>query len=135
MDKESMLKVVNSRSFFNKHNGIVVVDIGDDFCIVEGELKNEAMNPWGMAHGGFVYALCDVAAGVFVNQCDKRSVTLSGNMQYLRPSVGKYLRAEAKPIKVGRTVATIQTDVYNDEGVHTASGVFQLFIQREDDAK
>lgn len=135
MDKQEIIKAVNSRSFYNKHNGITLVDIEEDYCIVEGKLRDEAMNPWGMAHGGFVYSLCDVAAGVIVNKQEHRCVTLSGNLQYLRPSVGKYLRAVAKPIKLGKTIATVQTDVYNDEGIHTASGIFQLFIRGEDETK
>lgn len=132
MDKQKIINEVNSRSFFNKHNEISLIDIEDDYCIVEGKLRDEAMNPWGMAHGGFVYSICDVAAGIMVNKQGNHCVTLSGNLQYLRPSVGKYLRAVAKPIKLGKTVATVRTDVYNDEGVHTASGIFQLFIHGED---
>ncbi len=135
MDKEHIINTVNSRGFFNKHNGIIVTDIGEDFCVVEAKLGDDAKNPWGMAHGGFVYSLCDVAAGVLINRLDRRSVTLSGNIQYLRPSVGKSLCAVAKTIKQGRTVAFVQTDVYNDEGEHTARGEFQIFIQSKDDEK
>lgn len=129
MDKQELIKIANNRSSFNKHNGIKVVDIGDDFCVVEGELKDESMNPWGMAHGGFVYSLCDVAAGALVSKTECRGVTLSANMQYLRPSVGKKLRAEGKLLKRGKTVAFVHTDVYNNEGVHTATGEFQIFIK------
>ena len=60
MTKEEHLNIANERSGFNKHNGIKIGDFDDEHCIVEGELCNEAMNPWGMAHGGFVYSLCDV---------------------------------------------------------------------------
>ncbi|MDO4816108.1 MAG: PaaI family thioesterase [Bacillota bacterium] len=132
MTKEELLQRANERCPYNKYNGITVTDIGEDNCVVEGELRPEAMNPWGMAHGGFVYSLCDVAAGVVVSRLNRRGVTLSGNMYYLRPSVGKSLRAEGRIIKDGKTVVLVETNVYNDEGVHTARGEFQIYIIDEE---
>ncbi len=135
MNKEELIKAANGRCAYNIYNGIKVVDIGDDFCVTEGELRAESMNPWGMAHGGFVYSLCDVAAGVLISKNECRGVTLGGNMQYLRPSVGKKLRAEARLVKRGRSLAFVHTDVYNDEGTHTATGEFQIYIKSKDDEK
>lgn len=127
MTKKEKIAAINARCNYNKYNGIKVVDFGDDYCVVEGELRDEAMNPWGMAHGGFVYSLCDVAAGVAVSERGCRGVTLSGSMYYLRPSNGKKLRAEGKIIKDGKTVALVETNVYNDDGVQTARGEFQIY--------
>lgn len=132
MTKQEKIEAVNERCSYNKYNGIKVVDFGEDYCIVEGELRDEAMNPWGMAHGGFVYSLCDVAAGVAVSQLNRRGVTLSGNMYYVRPSKGKKLRAEGKIIKDGKTIVLVETNVFNDEGVHTARGEFQIFVTEND---
>lgn len=128
MTKQEKIDAINARSRFNKHNGIKVVELEDGFCAVEGELRDEALNPWGMAHGGFVYSLCDVAAGVAANQTGRRGVTLSGNVYYLRPSKGRKLRAEGRIIKNGKTVILAETNVYNDEGVHTARGEFQIYV-------
>ena len=128
MTKQEIIAAMNERSSFNKNNEIKVVDFGDDFCIVEGELCEKTMNPWGMAHGGFVYSMCDVAAGVAVSRLKRKGVTLSGNMYYLRPSKGTKLRAEGKIIKEGKTVVLVETNVYNDENVLTARGEFQIYI-------
>ena len=86
------------------------------------------MNPWGMAHGGFVYSLCDVAAGVVVSHTGRRGVTLSGNMYYLRTSKGKKLIAEGRIVKDGKTVVLVETNTYNDERVLTARGEFQIYV-------
>lgn len=128
MTKQEKIAEINSRRGFNMHNGIKVADLEDDHCTIVAELRDEAMNPFGMAHGGFVYSLCDVAAGVVVSERGCRGVTLSGNMYYLRPSTGKMLRAEGKIIKLGKTIAVVETNVYNDEGVQTARGEFQIYI-------
>lgn len=134
MTKQEKIEAVNERCSYNKYNGIKVVDFGEGYCIVEGELRDEAMNPWGMAHGGFVYSLCDVAAGVAVNQLNRRGVTLSGNMYYIRPSKGKKLRAEGKIIKDGKTIVLVETNVFNDEGIHTARGEFQVFVTEKENS-
>ena len=128
MTKQDKIKLMNSCSGFNMHNGIVISDISDELCVVEGELKPQAMNPLGMAHGGFVYSLCDVAAGAVVGQNGGEFVTLSANMSYLRPSQGTKLRAEGRLLKKGRTVCVVDTFVYDDQDRLTARGAFEIYI-------
>ena len=128
MIKQDKLKLMNSCGGFNKHNGVTVTDISDELCVVEGELLPEAMNPQGMAHGGFVYSLCDVAAGAVVGQNGGEFVTLSANMSYLRPSKGTKLRAEGRLLKKGRTVCVVDTFVYDDQDRLTARGTFEIYI-------
>ena len=135
MTKQKILDTINATDGYNKHNGIKIVDFGEGCCTVEGELTKDAMNPMGMAHGGFVYSLCDVASGFAVGTRGCSCVTLSSNMSYLRPSTGKLLRAEGKIIKLGKTVAFVEVNVYNDEGKHTARGEFQFFVTHGGAAK
>lgn len=132
MTKEEMLKAVNSRSAFNMHNGIKVTDFGADFCVVEAEIRPESQNPWGMAHGGFVYSLCDVAAGVAVAASGRRGITLSSNMYFLHRSEGSTLRCEAKIVKPGSKVVVLDTCVYDDAGEMTARGIFEVYIVKEE---
>ena len=128
MTKQDKLKDYNSRSGFNIHTGIRISDISDEFCVVEGELGPKAFNPLGMAHGGFVYSLCDVAAGALAGQYAGKFVTLGASMNYLRPSQGTKLRAEGRMIKKGRTVAVVETSVYDDQDRLTARGTFEIYI-------
>lgn len=131
MDKQEFLKEVNSRCEFNKYNHIYTTDIGPDYSVVESELRPESMNPLGMAHGGFVYSMCDVAAGVVISQRAKHFVTLSGNLYFMRPSKGKKLRCEGKVIKSGRTVNVVDTSVFDDNGTLTAKGTFEIYVLEE----
>lgn len=128
MTNQEKIEAVNKRCNFNIHNGIKVVELEEGFCAVEAELCENAMNPWGMTHGGMVYSVCDVAAGVVVSQTERRGVTQSGTVYYLRPSTGSKIRAEGRIIKNGKTVVLVETNVYNDKGVHTARGEFQIYI-------
>lgn len=128
MTKQEKLKMVNTRCAFNMHNGIYVTDFGDDFCVVECELTPDTQNPLGMAHGGCVFSVCDVAAGALILLRGSNSVTLSANIQYLRPTKGKKMRCVGKIIKDGRSVIVLQTDVYNDDGELTARGTIESYI-------
>ena len=130
MDKHEYLNLVNSRCEYNKYNHIYTTDIGPDFSVVEAELRPESLNPLGMAHGGFVYSLCDVAAGALVSQFAPKFVTLSANMSYLRPSQGTRLRAEGRLVKKGRTVSVVDTFVYDDQNRLTARGTFEIYIMK-----
>jgi len=124
---ENKLRIANTISPFNVHNGIKISYYDDTRSVVEGELCREALNPWGIAHGGFIYSLCDVAAGVLASGTGKKSVTMSSSMHYLHQSKGTRLRAEGRVIKNGKTVMLIETNVYDDEGIQTARGEFELF--------
>lgn len=126
MTKEELMEYLNGRSPFNVHNGLRVVELEDDICVVEGELVPEALNPWGMAHGGLIYSACDVAAGVLASR-GGGCVTQSGSMYYLRPCTGKTMRAEGRIVKAGRTVTLVETNVYDDKGTHCARGEFQIY--------
>lgn len=127
MDKQEYLNLVNTRCEYNKYNHIYTTDIGPDFSVVEVELRPESLNPLGMAHGGLVYSLCDVAAGVAVGQRARTFVTLSGSLSFLRPGKGKKLRCEGRIIKPGRTVNVVETSVYDDSGTLTARGIFEIY--------
>lgn len=127
MDKQEYLNLVNTRCEYNKYNHIYTTDIGPDFSVVEVELRPESVNPLGMAHGGLVYSLCDVAAGVAVGQRARTFVTLSGSLNFLRPGKGKKLRCEGRIIKPGRTVNVVETSVYDDSGTLTARGTFEIY--------
>ena len=127
MEKQEFLEMINTRCDYNKHNHIYTSDIGPDYSVVESELRPESLNPSGMAHGGFVYSMCDVAAGVIIAQRSDNFVTLSGNLYFMRPSKGKKLRCEAKLIKSGRTVSVVDTCVYDDAGTLTAKGTFEIY--------
>lgn len=128
MDKQRFINKVNTRCEYNKYNHIFVTDVEPESAVVEAELRPESLNPLGMAHGGFVYSMCDVAAGVIIAQYADKFVTLSGNLYFMRPSKGKKLRCEARIIKRGRTVNVVETSVFDDGGTVTAKGTFEIYI-------
>ena len=111
MDKQRFINKVNTRCEYNKYNHIFVTDVEPESAVVEAELRPESLNPLGMAHGGFVYSMCDIAAGVIIAQYADKFVTLSGNLYFMR-----------------RTVNVVDTCVFDDSGAVTAKGTFEIYI-------
>lgn len=129
MTEQERLELINGCCEYNIRNGIFVTRADEELCVVEAELRPDTLNPNGMAHGGFVYSICDVAAGtvVGVKQRSENFVTLSGNLYFLRPGKGRKLRCEARIIKPGRTVSVVETSVFDERGSITARGTFEIF--------
>ena len=129
MEIAEILKLRQNANGLNKLMNMHVITLDKDGgATVEVELTDELLNPLGMAHGGFVYSMCDIAAGVVVSQYAGKFVTLSGNLYFMRPGKGKKLRCEARIIKRGRTVNVVDTCVFDDSGAVTAKGTFEIYI-------
>ena len=65
---------------FNSHNHIVVTEVGEGTSVVEVEMTQDAMNPLGMAHGGLIFSMCDVATGVAARTGGRITVTLDSSI-------------------------------------------------------
>ena len=94
---------------FNSHNHIVVTEVGDGTSVVEVKLAPESLNPLGMAHGGLIFTLCDVATGGPI------TVTLDSNIHFLRRAKGtEKLVARGRVVKAGRTTGLVTAEVFDD---------------------
>lgn len=122
-----MVDYMNSVPDFNNHNGIKLTELRDSFASCRVELTPDVINAQGMAHGGIVFSICDVAAGYAAANIDRRCVTQAANIYYLRPAQGAYLVAKAEPIKVGKTLSVVEARAYDDEDRLVAEATFTVF--------
>ena len=107
---------------FMYHNNYSLVELKEEeYSIVKVELKEQALNPFGIAHGGLIFGLGDTAMGIVVNTKEKIAVTLSSNITYLRPAKGSYLIAKAKMVKKGKTISYLNAEIYNEKDVLVAT--------------
>lgn len=100
---------------FNSHNHIVVTEVGDGTSVVEVKLAPESPNPLGMAHGGLIFTLCDVATGVAARTGGRITVTLDSNIHFLRRAKDtEKLVARGRVVKAGRTTGLVTAEVFDD---------------------
>ena len=106
---------------FNSHNHIVVTEVGEGTSVVEVEMTQDAMNPLGMAHGGLIFSMCDVA-----------TVTLDSSIQFLRPGKDtSKLVAHGRVVKEGRTTGLVTAEVFNDAGELLATASVMVYYVDE----
>ena len=111
---------------FNSHNHIVVTEV------VEVEMTQDAMNPLGMAHGGLIFSMCDVATGVAARTGGRITVTLDSSIQFLRPGKDtSKLVAHGRVVKEGRTTGLVTAEVFNDAGELLATASVMVYYVDE----
>jgi 1,4-dihydroxy-2-naphthoyl-CoA hydrolase len=82
---------------------------------LELDHRPELCTAGGVLHGGAIMALADGAAGTcaFLNLPDGASgtATIQSATSFLRPVSAGHVEAVARPLRVGRTVIHLETDV------------------------
>lgn len=97
--------------------------------------RPEFANPLGTLHGGIVAAMLDSALGCAVHselEAGDWYTTLELKVNYTRPPRldGDLLRASARTVHVGRTTATAEGRVHDDDGRLIAHGTTTCLVRR-----
>ena len=126
--RESMIRRIDTCPF-NQANGFKASLPEEGFAIVEAEIRPEHKNIWGLPHGGILFALADVAAGLAAHSvCEGHIVTSGSSVNFIYASESAVrIRAEGRIIKKGHALAVVQTEVYDEEGHHLLTGQFNMF--------
>lgn len=122
-----MIDYMNAVPDYNYHNGIKLMELDDNYASCKVELTQYSMNAQGIAHGGIIFALLDVAAGYAAAFVNRPLVTQASNINFLRPAMGTYLVAKAEPIKIGKTVSIVDSRAYDEQDRLVAQATFTLF--------
>ncbi len=118
---------------FVDHLGFEVVDVGAGRCTLGASVRPELTNRWGVAHGGMLMTLLDVAMARAARsplQPDgppQRSVvTVEMKTSFMRPGSGE-LRAHGRRLHQTATMAFCDAEVRDAAGqlVAHATGTFK----------
>ena len=115
--------------------GFRLVQIEVGIAIFEGHAEDFLYNPIGTIHGGYAAAILDSALGCAVQASlpmGFASTTIDLGIKYVRAMTAEtgVLRAEAKVVHFGRSIATAEAKLLGQENgklyAH-GSGTFQIF--------
>ena len=116
-EKQRRFDLFKSYDDFNRHNGLRLVDLDDGEATVEVTLRKEGLNPHGIAHGGLIFTLCDVATGVAARTGGRNTVSQDASIYFLRPGTNtEKLTAKGRVLKEGRTTGYAEAEVFTDDG-------------------
>ena len=130
MDNELMVTLLESfkqMDGFIGHNGIVLKKVERGFCECEVELNKLSMNPQGVAHGGLIFTLCDVACGVAAFSLGLVTLTLNSSINFMRTGMSGKLCAVAQCIKEGRNIIFCRAEVFDEQGRVIASSDTSMY--------
>ena len=101
--------------------------------------REELRNSMGLLQGGILGVLADVAGGVSLYSVlsDPLKVvipTVEFKLNFLRPARGGDLVARGRVVHSGRQIAVCQVEIFSEDGVLLATGVFTYMIRHLDEA-
>ena len=101
---------------FMQWNRIEVDELDVNHCLCHVQLRHEQTNPNGLAHGGLLFTMADVAASALARADGRNYSTLDANVHYLRNVKEGMVIAEAFIIRRGRTSVLIEVQIRSGEG-------------------
>lgn len=115
---------------FVDHCGIVALEPRDGRTYLRLALGLEHLNNLGVAHGGLVATLLDVAMGTVARHTLGQPVmTLSMQSSFLAPGRG-VLDAEGRLLRAGRSIAYCEATITGPDGGIVATGSAVMKIVR-----
>ena len=107
---------------------IDIIEISPGHTRLFVKVPDMAINIYGGLHGGYLYTLCDTAAGMTAYSHEVTNVTQNGNITYLRGTSSRTLYVEANTIHKGRRTAVIQADITDELGRLLVTSTFSMFL-------
>lgn len=108
----------------------VIIDVKPGYAKFSIEIPPESINIYGLVHGGFLFTLCDTAAGMATYAYEVANTTQNGAINFIKgitPDDHK-LYVECRTIHKGRSTAVNQVEVTTENGQLAAAGTFTMFL-------
>ena len=130
LTKDMVINNKNSLDEFTRDMGIIVRSVDEHQAVAELSVSEHLNNPIGSVHGGAIFTLADIAAGLAATADGTKATTLDSNIRFLKAAFygkTKYLRATATLKKVGKKVRIAEVEVTDDAGELISIATFGFF--------
>lgn len=116
----------NQENRFMRHCGIRIMALEENVCRAELSAADYCKNTAGTMHGGLLYTMADCVVSAYARALGGSPVTLSGDFHYLSNVTTGTVTAEARPVRLGKTVMVFHVAVSaGDEAL--AEGTFTCY--------
>lgn len=131
MTIEEIKEKLNRDDRFCRYNEMRIDVIRPGYAEAVMEITENKLNGLGIAQGGAIFTLADLAFAGASNAAGFRTVAFTSNISFVRPGTGKRLRAVATEVSRGRRTGVYSVQVFNDDGKVVAHGTTTGFISEE----
>ncbi len=132
MDMMKLKELLNRDDRFCRYNRIQLEMVEFGYAEAVMDLTEHTMNGLGIAQGGSIFSLSDLAFAGAASSHGRRVVGLNSSINFIRPGVGRQLRAKATEVSYGRRTCVFRVEVFNDDGKIVAHGSFTGFVTEEE---
>ena len=101
---------------FATDNGMVIDELGEDYCCCSMTLNEHHLNANGGVMGGVIFTLGDFSFAVLSNQIHRPTVAQQVSINFLGFPKDKTLKAKAVLKKTGRSSTIINVDIVDGTG-------------------
>ena len=102
---------------YSKLLGIELLEVKEGYGKASLTIRDDMLNFHGVAHGGLIASLADVAFAAASNSHNRKALALNLNINYRRPAkAGDTLIAEAFEESLGKTTALYKIIVRDSRG-------------------
>jgi len=127
---EALSTLINRSPYFSLLS-MEIKDLEWGTCVLEVELEEKHLQPFGYVHGGVIASVMDAAAfwAVFPQVKDGMGLTtVEIKVNYLAPVKKGKLVAKGRCIKIGKTLALGEAYISSAEGNLLAHGTATMMI-------
>ena len=127
---EALINVINRGPYF-RHLSMFVKDMGIGYSLVELDIGNEHLNPYGGLHGGVYASAIDTAAYWSVYcELDENAghITIDLKVDYLAPAASGKLIVRGHRIKIGRSMCLAEASVFDQTDKCLAHGTSKMMV-------
>ncbi len=108
---------------------IEVVEAQEGHVVYTFTPPAEMANYHNNVHGGMVYTMCEIGAGMVANTLGKDNVAITGSCNYIRKcQIGEPVTVEGTAQHNGRSTVVVRVVVRNSADKTVAETTFTLFV-------
>lgn len=108
-----------------------ILEISPGHARLSVEVIPEALNLYGNAHGGFLFSLCDMAAGMSTYAYEIVNVTQNSSIQFLRGVSQGTIFVESNAVHKGSKTVVNQVTITDSEGRLLVTAAYTMFLLSE----
>ena len=105
-----------------------ILEISPGHARLSVDVIPESLNLYGNAHGGFLFSLCDMAAGMSTYAFEIENVTQNSSIQFVRGVSGGTIFVESNAVHKGSKTVVSQVTVTDSKGHLLVAATFTMFL-------
>ncbi|MBF0287029.1 MAG: PaaI family thioesterase [SAR324 cluster bacterium] len=126
---KDIIKFFTEKDQFARHTGIELLEISEGYARAKLEIQKQHLNGVGIAHGGALFTLADLAFAAASNSDGQVSVAINANVSFLKALSTGTLYAEAKEVSKNRKIASYDVLIMDQDNDIIAT--FQGMVYRK----